>query len=221
MSEEAKNNQEKTVENQEVTEDKPNAYEKSESVSEELNTAAWFVKGGTPTEKSQKYFENLYQDAEKRRSVDDKQKAISKIPWQQGGGVLQTHHLTDHPEIPKACLCFKYLTPFGEETGQECMVDLVLGGEGDPTELTLIIVCPKCLSHGQKHMQDCQLKISQRKKHFNFVAGMGESFFIFENDSGQLQKYPSAGMVTESEKFSCPDCGWTARIDHNRVWPDL
>ena len=31
--------------------------------------------------------------------------------------------------------------------------------------------------------------------------------------------FRSAGTVNESERFTCPQCPWSARIDKNRVWP--
>ena len=75
------------------------------------------------------------------------------------------------------------------------------------------------MERGVMHQQDCQLKIAQRHKYFEFVTGKGPKNFVFDDGFGP-RTYHSAGMVIESETFSCPVCGWKARIHNNTVRPD-
>ena len=78
-----------------------------------------------------------------------------------------------------------------------------------------MLVCPRCQQRSHKHQQDNQILIRQSNRYFEFVAGKGPAEFLFQG-----KRFKSAGMITHSEPFSCHDCGWRARIDNNRVWPD-
>ena len=75
-----------------------------------------------------------------------------------------------------------------------CLADLIIGADASrPTELTLILVCPRC-SQGQKHAQDCQLRIRQSNRFFEFVAGKGDPMIEFQGEM-----FRSAGMIVASE----------------------
>lgn len=180
-----------------------------------------FVKGGTSTTASENLYEARYQEAEARRDAADAEKRIASTPIEQGGGQMHVSQMTQHPEIPKAYIPLVYVDGRGQPVvigGQEtiCQADLIIGMDpARPMELTLIIICPRCQQRGHKHLQDCQLTIRQSNKHFEFRAGMGPPTFVMDGKT-----YKSAGMIVESEPFTCSDCDWRARIDHNRVWPD-
>lgn len=197
-----------------------------------------YVKGGTSTQRSEDLYERRYQEAEDRRDVaerqreaskdqqdvsvpDGDQKATVRMPGHAGGAVQYSSQMTAHPEVPKAYVLLKYLTPTGsimKVAGEpvECRADLIVGADPDnPTELCLILVCPRCESDSHKHAQDNQLRIFQSNKYFELAAGKGLPTFMFQG-----QMYRSAGVITESERFDCPDCGWRARIDQNHVRPD-
>lgn len=180
-----------------------------------------FVKGGTSTAKSEALYETRFREAEKRRDTADTDRKIAEIPIEKGGGKLFSNQLTAHPDIPKAYVPLKYVDRLGQPVvinGEEvlCLADLIVGMNPDkPTELTLVLVCPRCSQQSHKHEQDNQIMIRQSNKAFGFVAAKGDSTFVFQ---GNL--YRSAGMVEYCEPFQCPDCDWRARIDNNRVWPD-
>lgn len=197
-----------------------------------------FVKGGTGTAASERLYEERFRQAEARRdqadrdhalaadAVDvthpDDDNAVTRLPGRQGGAVEYTTQMTGHPEVPKAYVKLIYLDRAGSETGIECLSDIIVGADPAlPTELTLMLVCPRCQEHSHKHQQDNQLRIRQSNKYFELRTGMGPRYFQFRDpETGSLDTYHSAGVVIESEAFSCPDCGWRARIDHNRVRPD-
>jgi hypothetical protein len=180
-----------------------------------------FVKGGTGTTASEQLYERRYQEAEQRRDEADAEKKVASVPIEKGGGQMHVSQMTQHPEIPKAYIPLTYVNHHGEPiiaNGQEvmCQADLIIGMDPTrPMELTLIIVCPRCAKRGHKHLQDCQLTIRQSNKYFEFKAGMGPPTFVHEGKT-----FKSAGMIVESEPFTCSDCDWRARISKNRVWPD-
>lgn len=171
-----------------------------------------FVRGGTGTSKSDAMFAALWKDAEDRRDTEAAAKKIGSVPIDEGGGMLVENPLATPgtEKIPKASLLLTYLTPAGEPTGVQCLADLVMELNG---EVILILVCVGCMRRG-RHMDQCQIQLRQQNKRFTFRAGMGAPFFDFEG-----RRYKSAGMIVETEKFRCGDCGWTARIDHNNVRP--
>jgi hypothetical protein len=182
-----------------------------------------FVRGGTPTTDSVNMYEREYQEAEQRRDAEDEARRLASIPIEQGGAIQTTSQLTAHPEMPKAYVELRYVNRYGVaiiRNGKPvvCKADIIVGEDSSrPTELTLIFVCPRCMEQGQKHQQSCQLRMSQRNKHFELRTGMGDPFFIFDDEA---EPTPSAGTIIESEPFSCPHCSWRARISMNRVWPD-
>jgi hypothetical protein len=181
-----------------------------------------FVKGGTGTTASENLYEQRYQEAEQRRDQAERDRAMGQAPASpdQASG-LMTNQFTAHPEIPKAFILLKYVDRFGQEiviNGEPvaCCADLIVGLDPlMPTELSIVLVCPRCQQQSHKHQQDNQLVVRQSNKNFEFVAGKGPRDFVFQG-----QRFKSAGMITQSEPFSCDHCGWRARIDNNRVWPD-
>lgn len=181
-----------------------------------------FVRGGgTGTAKSEQLYERRFQEAEKRRDVSNKERALSRLPIEEGGAQLLSNQFTRHPEIPKAFIPLVYVDRSGkpiEVNGEPviCCADLIVGvNPARPEELALVLVCPRCQRSSHKHQQDNQIMLRQSNKNFEFKSGMGPATFVFEGKT-----FRSAGMITHSEAFRCYDCGWRARIDHNRVWPD-
>ena len=195
----------------------------SEEAKKEPVAPEFFIKGGgTATSRSETLYEQRYREAEERRNQSDRDKAKAQAPTtpDQAGGML-TNQFTRHPEIPKAFILLKYVDRYGQDViinGEvvACCADLIVGlNPTKPEELALMIVCPRCQQQSHKHQQDNQILIRQSNKYFEFVAGKGPPNFVFQG-----KRFKSAGTIVQSESFSCHDCGWTARIDNNRVWPD-
>jgi hypothetical protein len=205
-----------------------------------------YVKGGTSTQRSENLYEQRYQEAEARRDVAERQRKESedaqdvavpgqdapvKMPGHVGGAVQYSSQMTAHPEVPKAYVLLKYLTPTGsiwivDGEPVRCRADIIVGADPDhPTELCLMLVCPRCEADSHKHSQDNQLRIFQSNKYWELTPGKGPETFEFREYDERLERwviniYKSAGVIEESERFSCPDCGWRARIDQNHVRPD-
>jgi hypothetical protein len=201
------------------------------------NPALAFVKGGTGTAASERLYMQRQYEAEQRREEASRERALAAdqqkvdlpgqeapvhMPGHAGGGVMYTSQMTAHPEIPKGYILLQYLSRTGSKTGLECLVDLIVGANPDkPTDLCIVLVCPRCQENSHKFQQDNQLRIFQSNKHFEFVAGKGPETFVFmDPETGIEGVYKSAGMVVASEPFRCGDCGWRARIEMNFVRPD-
>lgn len=180
-----------------------------------------FVKGGTSTQKSEELYERRFREAEQRRDVAEAEKRAASVPIEQGGAKLLTNQMTATPEIPKAYVRLGFVDRHGNPivingTPAACCADLIIGmNPARPMELTLVMVCPRCSQQSHKHEQDNQIMIRQSNKNFHFQASEGPALFEFQGEM-----FRSAGVVKWSEAFSCPDCGWRARIDNNVVWPD-
>lgn len=178
-----------------------------------------FVRGGTTTSRNDQMFAALWQDAEKRRNQEANARGLGQTPLEQGGGVMFEHPLSGkgQADLPRAWLLLTYLTPRGEVMTDgngrpvQCLADFVMGLDNDTM---VIIVCPKCIARGM-HQDQAQIMVRNSNRRFHFIAAKGSPTFTFE---GML--FHNAGMIESSEKFVCPNCSWTARIDKNRVWPD-
>jgi hypothetical protein len=181
-----------------------------------------FVKGGTTTMRHDMMVQEQEADAERRRDLLDKERQIASLPFEQGGGRLYNNYLTPNPEglpMEKAKVLLQYLTPSGDveyNKGKplKCLADVLVGLDpAMPTELTLVLVCPKCetkMPQGQ-----CQIQIRQSNRRWELDQRTAGELIVFEG-----KPFRSAGTVMESEKFTCGRCTWTAHIDKNRVWPE-
>jgi len=174
-----------------------------------------FVKGGTPSTAETNRIARDRIDAEKRRAVDDKEKVLEAV----GGAHMYRNKFTQRPDLEKACVLLRYLTPGGApayDCGMpiECLADVVLGMDpAMPYELTLIIVCPVCKE--SKPQDQCQIQIRQSNRHWELDTSKAGELIMFEG-----RPYKSAGIVN-SERFACGSCNrWSARICDNKVRPE-
>lgn len=186
-----------------------------------------FVKGGTTSAKHDQMEAASVAEGDRRRAVADRERQIAAVPIEQGGGMLLSHNLASQSAqgAQQLYVLLHYLTPRGDVARHEaeelhCLADIFLL-DGD--ELSLKIVCPRCKE--RRHQQNCQLDIRQSNKHWTLdrTPWDGQSMG-FPHKQGQPmefegQVYLSAGVVN-CERFRCPACSWSARIDNNRVWPD-
>lgn len=181
-----------------------------------------FVRGGSSTFANDKRVAELKADAERRRAIADKERALSRLPIEQGGARMFTNHLTDNAGVDQAYVELQFLNRRGEpwyEFGEpvKCLADVVMVSA---TELALVIVCPSCKAKGLP-LDQCQLRIRQSNKAFDLDTGKAGELILWtegNNPDGTkiIKPYRSAGVVRESEKFRC-DCGWSARISMNKV----
>ncbi len=186
-----------------------------------------FVKGGTTSARHDRAEAESVADGERRRAIADKERAIAAVPIEQGGGMMLSHNLASQAAqgAQQLHVLLHYLTPRGEIARHEaeelhCLADIFLL-DGD--ELSLKIVCPRCKE--RRHQQNCQLDIRQSNKHWTLDRSPWDGKTMgFPHRTGapftfEEQVFLSAGVVN-CERFRCPACDWSARIDNNRVWPD-
>jgi len=198
---------------------------KTDDVSVEKNLfglpLAAFVKGGTTTSRHDRMVVELEADAEKRRDEAIAERQVASVPVEHGGAKILTHKFSPSGDVGAGFVLLRYLTPRGDiryENGDElqCLADVHVVG---PEELCLTIVCPSCKAGGygrpSRPQGQSQIRIRQSNKRFEFDATKAGELILFEG-----KPYRSAGVVRESERFSCPDCGWAARIVENCVRPD-
>jgi len=181
-----------------------------------------FVKGGTTSSRHDTYVHEQEADAERRRNEEDRIRKIASVPVEQGGGKLFSNYLTPNPEglpVETLKILLHYLTPGGEQVYNKdkplmCLADIIVGLDvANPTELTLVLVCPRCcerMPQGQ-----CQIQVRQTNRSWHLDTAKGGELIVFEG-----RPYRSAGTIMDSEKFTCPRCTWQAHIDKNRVHPE-
>lgn len=186
-----------------------------------------FVRGGTHTSGHDRMMAERVADAERRRDVAAKERQLAAVPIEDGGAQMFTNNMALNPQAEAASVLLKYCTPRGEvkhANGDEiyCVAEVLMMGGGD---LAVQLVCLRCKERGV-HQGECQLLVRQsnRKWHLD-TRGWDGSSASFPHKAGQPfmfdgKPYRSAGVICDSERFSCPNCSWSARIDGNRVIPE-
>jgi hypothetical protein len=195
--------------------------------------AAMFVKGGTHTSGHDRMVAEAEADAEHRRDLQDAERRLARVPVEQGGGKIFENRFNPgaHGSQVSPMVLLKYLTPSGEERYEngdqlQCLADIKVGIDPlHPNELTLILVCPKCQESEPQGQNQIQIRQTNKKWELDLTtAGQPFDWVEWVRVPGGWKKnvfvFPSAGVVRESEPFSCPKCGWRARIEKNRVRPD-
>jgi len=188
-----------------------------------------FVKGGTTSMRHDRMVQQEEAEAERRRDEHDAMKRMAQVPVDQGGAMMFNNQLQPNPqgvpmETPKVELV--YLTAGGEPEYNKgkplkCLADILVGMDpAHPEELTLVLVCPSCetrMPQGQ-----CQIQLRQTNRKWELDTRAAGTLILWEEEVGNrkvVRTYRSAGVVMESERFTCPRCPWSARIDKNRVRP--
>lgn len=177
-----------------------------------------FVPGGTRTAASERLFEERFRESEKRRDADAAMKRAASQPAEPGRiTTLSTHKLTRNPEVPQGYVLLHYLNRYGSKVPPgECCADIWITDWDNPNNLTLNLICRRCYLEGVKHPQDCQIQVKMSNRWWQLEAGKGPKFFLHDDGSGP-RSYPSAGVIAESERFTCPDCNWRAQIVNNTI----
>ena len=183
------------------------------------NPLSAFVKGGTHTEASARLYEESFREAEVRRDESDRDKAVARVPIEQGGGRMFAHRFTQSPEIPQAYFLLRFVNESGSPMDSPgfCLGDVYIEDWEHPDDLTVQLVCPMCVNDGHKHLQDCQIKIRMSNRRWHFMPHASRKEFVFAEGDGPPKTYVSAGIITESERFFCPHCNWAGRIVNNRI----
>lgn len=159
-------------------------------------------------------------DAEKRRAVAAKERAMSKVPIHQGGAMLYQNKFQDSPESAESFISLEYVTVRGEPmylNGQElgCLADVTVLPDG---AIQFHIVCPQCKSMDVPQGR-CQMRVNSKNKRFEIDFSTAGEMVMF-NDGFGPRAYRSAGVIRETERLRCDQCGWACRIIKNKVRPE-
>lgn len=173
-----------------------------------------FVRGGTQTSGDAAQIAAFEADAEGRRNDDDESKRLARVPIAQGGAELRSLPMSSSPEAPKAYVLLDYMMRGGGlrifmGAPLRCLADIVVLG---PEELGLQLVCPKCVE--TRPQGQAQILVRQSNRKWTLDVSKAGQLIIFEGNA-----YMSAGVVMDSERFSCT-CGWQARISDSKVRPE-
>ena len=79
-------------------------------------------------------------------------------------------------------------------------------------ERMLMLFCPRCLE--RYPAAHCIIQVRQSNRFWALDEKTTGDPFVFEGEH-----YVSAGMIMDSEEFTCGRCSWAANIDKNRVRP--
>lgn len=200
--------------------DAPPTSPPSESTSAEPSATVFgvpvasFVKGGTTSSRHDNLMRQQAQEDESRRREADEDRRMVREQgarmYSQNLGTPQQHPVVKLTLVnPKAELNFDKSKPI------EILADVYLDqNASSATDLTLNLACPYCWSNGVPHGR-CQFKILQSHRFWALdMKGAGE-LIAFDG-----QVYQSAGTVRDSERIRCPQCGWTFKIDNNRIYEE-
>lgn len=175
-----------------------------------------FVKGGTSTSAHDRQVAADEADAERRRAIADAERQAAKDHGIAAGdpdsvSTLYSHEFTEHPEFRKAYVLLHYMGRGGREVEHIGVGDIIMPDSPMfKDELAILLFCPKCKERLPASQCICTVRQGNRKWELDRRSA-GE-LFVFEG-----QSHRSAGKVMDSEKFTCPRCPWSARIDDNRV----
>lgn len=178
------------------------------------NPMAVFVKGGTSTSRNDERLEREFQDAERRRDRAAREKALSRVPIEQGGALQHEANLRGPQGATYVPIW--YVDRYGNRYAPG-IADIVMGTTDDPLEVLIILICPRCAMK-KPHLQDCVVKIQRSNRNFEFRPHVGK-FFLYDDGDGPV-RYRSAGNIVASERFTCPHCDWAARFEHNCLRED-
>lgn len=175
---------------------------------------AAFVRGGTTSSRHDNLMkQQAAEDEARRREADEERRLV-----REEGAKMYTQNLgtpQQHPVVkltltnPRGDLNFDKSKPI------EILADVYLDqNASSATDLTLNLACPYCWSNGVPHGR-CQFKVLQSNRFWALdMKGAGE-LVAFDG-----QVYQSAGTVRDSERIRCPQCGWTFKIDDNRIYEE-
>lgn len=181
---------------------------------------AMFVKGGTTTTAHDNREAREWHEAEDRRKVQDAEMQTARVPIDQGGAQMYTSKFLNQQEssVPEAHVVLDFVNRRGEQLYEQgvplqCLADIIMSTEpAFEGEQVLLIMCPKCMEKTKAQNTILQLRQSNRMWHLH-ERGRGE-LVVFGD-----KPYLSAGTIMDSEKFTCAQCSWSARIDNNKIWP--
>jgi len=179
------------------------------------------VRYGTTTSAHDRSVAEQLAESRRRRAEDDAEKRIAKNHGINSGDPSSvasrySNQFTDNPEIARAYVPLTYVTRTGREETHKGVGDIIM--VQDPAfegELALILFCPSCIEKAGLPPDQSLVTVRQSNRSWHLDQRTSGELCVFEDGS----TFRSAGVIMESEAFTCARCSWRARIDHNKVWP--
>ncbi|MBW2672214.1 MAG: hypothetical protein JRD89_02210 [Deltaproteobacteria bacterium] len=179
------------------------------------------VRYGTTTSKHDQAVAEQLAESRRRRAEDDAEKRIANEHGIQRGdpssvATRYSNQFTDNPEIARAYVPLTYVTRSGREVTHRGVGDIIM--VQDPAfenELALILFCPSCIEKAGLPPDQSLVTVRQSNRNWYLDRRTAGELSVFEDGT----TFRTAGVIMESELFTCARCSWRARIDHNKVWP--
>lgn len=166
-----------------------------------------FVKGGTVSSAYERHLQEKKADAEKRRAAEDaRHAALKQDPL---GAKMATPFSAKARE---AAIVLEIRN--SDNRAEEFLVcELVVGG--DPSELTLCMICPKCaIKYGSS---EANFKFSNKHKRFELDQRRAGELWVNPKDPNEFCTI--AGTIHLQDAVRCPGlgCEWRFKIDDSVV----
>lgn len=159
-------------------------------------------------------------DAERRRDIAAQERAAARKPIAQGGAMLYQNKFQESPDASESFFDLAYVDRSGDpivRNGEPVkgLADVTVLPDGS---VQFHLVCPKCMEEGL-HQDRAQMRVNSRNRKFE-VDFSGAGTLIMFNDGFGMKPYRSAGVIRETERLVCSQCGWACRIVKNVVRPE-
>jgi predicted RNA-binding Zn-ribbon protein involved in translation (DUF1610 family) len=168
--------------------------------------------GGTSTSANDKAIAEAEADAERRRDEALAEREMTRLPVEAGGARIFENKSLD-PGAKDLHVLLDLVNAKGEPhlvagVPIQCLADIRVVG---PNEMAVVVVCPRCINRKIPQGQ-CQIQVRQSNRNWHLSdKGRGSPLWF----DGKM--YQSAGTIMDSDRFSCPNCAWSARIDNNKL----
>lgn len=168
-----------------------------------------FVRGGTISSAAEYQLQAKRADAEKRRKAEDARHAEARMNPSEAR--IHTADLGSKKNHAAIVLEIRNSDDVAEEF---ITCELNAGRGEDPTELVLVMCCPKCAL--RVGMSEAQFHFSN--KHRKFELDQRRAGELWVNPKDPREFVTIAGVIQLTEAVSCPlGCGWRFKIDSSVI----
>lgn len=180
-----------------------------------------FVQGGTTSSRHDELMMQQRVDDEERRAEADQERALAARKNAAPGDVAKLHNMNFGTPTGNPVVLLTFVSNHGEvkvdkSKPMQMLADVVVGMNLDtPNDLSLILVCPYCVSRGTPQGR-AQFRVQQSNRGWHLDTSTQGEMFAFEGSV-----YRSAGRIMDSSLIKCPQCSWAFKIDKNTIREDV
>lgn len=167
-----------------------------------------FVRGGTISSAAEYQLQAKRADAMKRRDAEDARHAAARANPSEAR--IVTADLGSKKNYAAIVLEIRN----SDNVAEEFITCELNAGRDDPTELVLVMCCPRCAL--RVGMSEAQFHFSN--KHRKFELDQRRAGELWVNPKDPREFVTIAGVIQLTEAVSCPlGCGWRFKIDNSVV----